>query len=136
MVEIAVPAVALVVGLLLVTMAWGNRTYERQRRARGVVLVGRVVDAERDMNSQGAEFWAPVVEYVDPAGATQRFTHRSGSTLRPTAGTPVSVWIDPSTGEGPRLHEDRSAGLVFGLFGVVGIVLTVGAAVALVGALR
>jgi hypothetical protein len=125
MVEIAGPLVVLLVGLLFLTLAWGNRNHERQRRSRGVVLEGLVVDSEWDMNSTGAVFQAPVVEYVDQAGETRRFTQRSGTTFKPDVGAHVGVWVDPATGEGPVLHEDRVTSRVFLLFGGVGAVATV-----------
>ena len=135
MVEIAGPVVLLLVGLLFLTLAWGNRNYERHRRSRGIVLEGVVVDSEWDMNSTGAVFQAPVVQYVDQAGATQRFTQRSGTTFKPAVGARVGVWLDPATGEGPVLHEDRVTAWVFRLFGGLGAAATVLAVVLLWSAL-
>jgi len=135
MVEIAGPAVLLLVGLLFLVLAWGNRSYERHRRSRGVVLEGLVVDSEWDMNSTGAVFQAPVVEYVDRSGETRRFTHRSGTTFKPDVGAHVGVWLDPATGEGPVLHEDRVTSWVFRLFGGLGAAATVLAVVLLWSAL-
>lgn len=125
MVEIGGPVVLLLVGLMFLVLAWGNRNYERHRRSRGVVLEGRIVDSEWDMNSTGAVFQAPVVEYVDQAGATRRFTHRSGTTFKPAVGARVGVWLDPATGEGPVLHDDRVNAWVFRLFGGLGAAATV-----------
>lgn len=131
MVEIGGPVVLLLVGLMFLALAWGNRNYERHRRSRGVVLEGRIVDSEWDMNSTGAVFQAPVVEYVDQAGATRRFTHRSGTTFKPAVGARVGVWLDPATGEGPVLHDDRVNAWVFRLFGGLGAAATVLAVVLL-----
>lgn len=120
MVEIVGPVILLLVGLMFAVISWGNRNYEEQRHRRGTVLGGRIVGSEWDMNSSGAVFQAPVIEYVDQAGETVRFTHRSGTTFAPAVGKHVDVWLDPATGEGPRLHEDRVTSWVFRLFGLVG----------------
>jgi hypothetical protein len=135
MVEIAGPLVVLLVGLLFLALAWGNRNHERQRRSRGVVLEGLVVDSEWDMNSTGAVFQAPVVEYVEPDGSHRRFVHRSGTSFEPSVGANVGVWYDPSTGEGPVLHEDRPMQFIMVLFGVLGATVSAGALVMLVRAL-
>lgn len=135
MVEIAGPVVLLLVGLMFLALWWGNRNHERHRRSRGVVLEGRIVDSEWDMNSVGAVFQAPVVEYVDQAGARRRFTHRSGTTFKPDVGARVGVWLDPATGAGPTLHEDRVMSWVFRLFGALGAAATVLAVVLLWSAL-
>ena len=135
MVEIAGPVVLLLVGLMFLALAWGNRRYERHRRSRGTVLDGLVVGSEWDMNSTGAVFQAPVVEYVDRAGVTRRFTQRSGTTFRPDVGAHVGVWVDPETGEGPVLHEDRVTSWVFRLFGGLGAAAVVLAVVLLRSAL-
>lgn len=50
-----------------------------------MVLEGLVVDSGWDMSSTGAVFQAPLVQYVDQAGATRRFTTRSGTTCKPAA---------------------------------------------------
>jgi hypothetical protein len=129
------PTIALLAGLMFLTIALGNRNYERHRRSRGVVVPGRIVDSEWDMNSTGAVFQAPVVEYVGPDGSPVRFVHRSGTSFKPSVGANVGVWYDPSTGEGPVLHEDRPMQFIMVLFGVLGATVSAGALVMLVRAL-
>jgi hypothetical protein len=130
------PAAALIpllVGLLFLALAVGNHRYERHRRTRGVVVEGRIIDSEWDMNSTGAIFQAPVVEYVDRDGSLRRFTQRSGTTFKPAVGARVPVWFDPATGEGPVLHQDGPTAMFKWLFGGVGLLVTVVSVVLLVG---
>lgn len=121
MVDLVFPIMLLVVGLMFAVMSFGSRTHEQERRSRGVVLEGLIVGSEWHRVGTGPAFQAPVVEYVDQAGETRRFLHRSGTSFAPAIGAHVGVWLDPATGEGPLLHEDRVGSWLTRFFGIAGV---------------
>jgi hypothetical protein len=133
--EILAAAATLVVGLVLVLLAWGNVRYEQHRRSTGVVTEGRIVGSDWQVNSVAAVYQAPEVEFVDQQGRTRRFRQPSGTTFKPDVGGTVQVRYDPADPEGtPVIDQDtatRIFPLVFGAAGavavVVGIVLLLGA---------
>ena len=122
--EILGAATTILAGLAFLLFVYGNLSYERQRRSRGVVVQGRIVGAEWDMNTASAVYQAPVVEFVDREGRTRRFQQRSGTTFRPDVGSTVEVWYDPERPDDkPVLHEDRPTKLFPVIFGLLGVVL-------------
>jgi hypothetical protein len=135
--EILAAAVTLVAGLAFLVLAYGNLSYERHRRSRGVVTQGVIVDSAWRMNSVEAMYQAPEVELVDQQGTTRRFQQPSGTTFRPEIGSQVAVWYDPADpGADPVVHEDKATGMFPVIFGLVGLGAIVTGLVLLVGALR
>ena len=134
--EILAAVTTLVAGLFFLALAYGNLSYERHRRSRGVVTQGVVVDSAWRMNTVTATYQAPEVEFVDQHGTTRRFQQPSGTTFRPEVGSQVEVWYDPADpDESPVLHEDRPTKLFPAIFGLVGVGALVIGSVLLVGAL-
>ena len=120
--QILMALTVLLVGLVFLGVVAGNLNYERDRRRRGVVTEGVIVDSAWDINSVEAIYQAPVVEYVDQQGVTQRFQQRSGTTFKPPVGSRVEVWYDPAApGEGPQIHEDKPMGVIRVVFAGAGL---------------
>lgn len=135
--EILAAVGTLVAGLAFLVLAYGNLSYERHRRSRGVVTQGVIIDSAWRMNSVEATYQAPEVEFVDQQGTTRRFQQPSGTTFRPEIGSQVQVWYDPADPDGaPVIHEDRATKMFPVIFGLVGLGTTVVGLVLLVGALR
>ena len=134
--EILAASTALLAGLAFLVVAYGNLSYERHRRSRGVVTQGVIVDSAWRMNSVEATYQAPEVEFVDQQGTTRRFQQPSGTTFRPDVGSQVQVWYDPADpDEAPVIHQDKATSMFPVIFGLVGLGATVVGAVLLVGAL-
>ena len=71
------------------------------------------------MNTAGAIYQGPVVEFVDHEGRTRHFQQRSGTSFStPQVGRPVQVWYDPQNpDERPVLHQDtvsKAFPIIFG----------------------
>ena len=134
--EILAASTAVLIGLGFLVVAYGNLSYERHRRSRGVVTQGVIVDSSWRMNSVEAIYQAPEVEFVDQQGNTRRFQQPSGTSFRPDVGSQVEVWYDPAhPDEGPVIHRDKVTSMFPVLFGLVGLGATVVGTVLLVGAL-
>ena len=134
--EILAASTALLTGLAFLVVAYGNLSYERHRRSRGVVTQGVIVDSAWRMNSVEATYQAPEVEFVDQQGTTRRFEQPSGTSFRPDVGSQVQVWYDPTDpDEAPVIHQDKATSMLPVIFGLVGLGATVVGAVLLVGAL-
>ena len=134
--EILAALGTLAAGLAFLVLAYGNLSYERHRRSRGVVTQGMIVDSAWRMNSVEAIYQAPEVEFVDQQGTTRRFQQPSGTSFRPEIGSQVAVWYDPADPDAdPVLHEDTATKMFPVIFGLVGLVAMAVGAVLLVGAL-
>jgi hypothetical protein len=135
--EIVAGTITLIVGLVLLLLAWGNLRYERHRRSHGILAEGRIVGSEWQVNSVTAIYQAPEVEFVDQDGRIRRFRQPSGTTAKPAAGGTVQVRYDPDDPDGsPVIDQDTATRLfpvVFGGAGLiaaaVGVLLLVSAAV-------
>ena len=134
--EILAASTAVLIGLGFLVVAYGNLSYERHRRSRGVVTQGVIVDSSWRMNSVEAIYQAPEVEFVDQQGNTRRFQQPSGTSFRPDIGSQVEVWYDPAhPDEGPVIHRDEVTSMFPVVFGLVGLGATGVGTVLLVGAL-
>jgi hypothetical protein len=135
--EIVAGTATLVVGLVLLLLAWGNLRYEQHRRSGGVLAEGQIVDSEWQVNSVTAIYQAPEVEFVDQEGQVRRFRQRSGTTATPAVGETVQVRYDPGDPDGSAVIDQDTATrlfpVVFGGAGLVaaavGVLLLVSAAV-------
>jgi hypothetical protein len=134
--EILAAAATLVVGLVLLFLAWGNVRYEQHRRSTGVVTEGRIVGSDWQVNSVAAIYQAPEVEFVDRQGRTRRFRQPSGTTFKPDVGGTVQVRYDPDDPEGtPVIDQDTATRIFPVVFGGAGAVAVVVGIVLLLGAL-
>ncbi|MFP5253006.1 MAG: DUF3592 domain-containing protein [Actinomycetes bacterium] len=134
--EILAAVACLLGGLFFAFLVYGNLNYERHRARRGAVVTGRIVDARWDMNTAGAIYQGPVVEFVDHQGRTRRFEQRSGTSFSaPQVGLPVQVWYDPDNpDERPVLHQDGVSKAFPVIFGLVALgLLVVGGVLLAVG---
>lgn len=134
--EILAAVVCLLGGLFFAFLVYGNLNYERHRVRTGTVVPGRIVDAEWNMNTAGAIYQGPVVEFVDHEGRTRHFQQRSGTSFSaPQVGSPVQVWYDPQDPEqDPVLHQDTVSKAFPVIFGIVALgLLVVGGALLAVG---
>ena len=134
--EILAAAATLLVGLVLLLVAWGNVRYERHRRSHGILTEGRIVGSEWQVNSVAAVYQAPEVEFVDQQGRTRRFRQPTGTTFKPDVGGTVQVRYDPSDPEGtPVIDRDTATRILPVVFGGAGAVAVVVGIVLLLGAL-
>lgn len=134
--EILAAVACLLGGLFFAFLVYGNLNYERHRARSGTVVPGRIVDAEWNMNTAGAIYQGPVVEFVDHEGRTRHFQQRSGTSFStPQVGRPVQVWYDPQNpDERPVLHRDSVSKAFPVIFGVVALgLLVVGGVLLAVG---
>ncbi len=135
--EIVAGTVTLIVGLVLLLLAWGNLRYEQHRRSGGILTEGRIVSSEWQVNSVSAIYQAPEVEFVDQEGRVRRFRQPSGTTAKPLVGENVRVRYDPDDLDGSAVIDQDTATrlfpVVFGGAGLVaiavGVVLLVSAVV-------
>ncbi len=125
--EVLAATGALLVGGVLLVLAWGNIRYERHRRSSGMVTEGRIVASDWHVNSVAAIYQAPEVEFVDHEGRTCRFWQPSGTTFSPDVGGTVQVRYDPgdpdSTATIDRDIPTRIFPIVFGGAGLVAAVV-------------
>jgi hypothetical protein len=134
--QIVAAVACLLGGLFFSFLVYGNLNYERHRARHGAVVTGRIVESRWDMNTAGAIYRGPVVEFVDHEGRTRHFQHRSGTSFStPQVGRPVQVWYDPENpDERPVLHQDtvsKAFPVIFGL--VSGGLLVVGGVLLVAG---
>ena len=134
--EILAATGTLIVGLVLLLLAWGNVRYEQHRRSHGVLTEGRIVGSEWQVNSVAATYQAPEVEFVDHEGRTRRFRQPSGTTFKPDVGGTVQVRYDPDDPAGtPVIDQDTATRIFPVVFGGAGLVAAVVGVVLLLGAL-
>jgi hypothetical protein len=134
--EILAATATLLVGLVLMFLAWGNVRYEQHRRSHGVLTEGRIVGSDWQVNSVAAVYQAPEVEFVDREGRTRRFRQPSGTTFKPDVGGTVQVRYDPDDPDGSAAIDQDTATRIFPVvFGGAGLIATVVGVVLLLGAL-